>query len=139
MNKDRSKVIERIKDRTRPENRLFVRKNLEISQQISHILEEKNWDQKDLAEKLGKQESEVSKILSGLHNITLKTLSKIESVLDQEVITTPLEACKKYKSIEYVTFYVRPDLESEQPFSGTYIVAESSENEETPSKPPLVA
>ena len=139
MSKDRSKVIERIKDRTKPENRLFIRKNLEISQQISHLLEEKGWSQKDLAKKLGKQESEVSKILSGLHNITLKTLSRIESVLDQEIITTPLEACKKYQSIEYVTFYVKPDIDSEKQVSGSYIVSEPSEDEETPSKPPLVA
>jgi len=139
MSKDRSKVIERIKNRTKSENRLFVRKNLEISQQISHLLEEKGWSQKDLAKKLGKQESEVSKILSGLHNITLRTLSKIESVIDQEVITTPLEACKKYKSIEYVTFYITPDLESEKPIGDSYIVSEPSEDEEKPSKPPLIA
>jgi len=109
MKKDRSKVIERIQARIKPENRQFVRKNLEISQQISHLLEERGWAQKDLARVLGKQESEISKILSGLHNITLKTLTKIEVVLDGEVIITPLEACKKYASKEYVTFYVKPN------------------------------
>jgi len=106
MSKDRTKVIERIQARTKPENKQFVRKNLEISYQISQLMKEKGWSQKDLAKKLDKTPSELSKILSGLHNITLKTLSKIEAVLNQEVITTPIEACKKYRSTEYVTFFV---------------------------------
>ncbi len=96
MSKDRTKVIERIQARTKPENKQFVRKNLEISYQISQLMKEKGWSQKGLAKRLDKTPSEVSNILSGLHNITLKTLSKIEVVLNEEIITTPIEACKKY-------------------------------------------
>jgi len=89
MSKDRAKVIERIQARIKPENRQFVRNNLEISRQISYILEKKGWSQKDLSEKLEVPEGEISKILSGLQNITLKTLSNIEVVLDEKVIITP--------------------------------------------------
>lgn len=81
MKKDKTKVIDRIRERTKPENIRFVKKNLSISHQISILLEEKGWSQKDLAYQLGKQESEVSKLLSGRHNITLNTITKIETML----------------------------------------------------------
>ncbi|MDX9727216.1 MAG: helix-turn-helix transcriptional regulator [Bacteroidales bacterium] len=106
MSKDKSKIVERLKAKILPENRIFVRKNLEISEQVASLLQEKNWSQKDLAIRLGKSESEVSKLLSGLHNLTLKSISKLEAELGSEIIVTPLEACKKYKTSEYVTFKV---------------------------------
>ena len=92
MSKDKTKVIERIQARIKPENRQFVQKTLEISYQIQYILEKKGWSQKDLAEKLEMSEGEISKILSGLQDITLKTLSKIEVVLGEEIIDTPIKA-----------------------------------------------
>ena len=92
MNKDRGKVIKRIQARIKPENRQFVQKALEISYQIQYILEKKGWSQEDFAEKLEIPESEISKILSGLQDITLKTLSQIEVVLGEEVIVTPIKA-----------------------------------------------
>jgi transcriptional regulator with XRE-family HTH domain len=36
--------------------------------------------------KLGKSEAEISKWLSGLHNMELKTIAKIENALDEEVL-----------------------------------------------------
>ena len=104
--KDKTKVIDRIRARTKPENVQFIQKNLEISHQIAVRLEEKGWSQKELARQLGKQESEVSKILSGRHNITLNTITKIEAIFDEDIIVTPIEACKKYTSTEYITFYI---------------------------------
>lgn len=98
MSKDKSKVVERLKAKILPENRIFVKKNLEISEQISALLKEKNWSQKELARRLGKSESEVSKLLSGLHNLTLKSIAKLEAELGSDIITTPLEAGKKYTS-----------------------------------------
>jgi|SRR5665647_901223 len=108
MIKDKSAVVERLRAKIQPDNRVFVRKNLEISDQISDLLKEKGWTQKDLAQRLGKSESEVSKLLSGLHNLTLRSLAKIEAVLESDVIITPKVASKKYTSIEYVklTMYV---------------------------------
>ena len=106
MSKDKSKVVERLKAKILPENRIFVKKNLEISEQVTALLKEKNWSQKELATRLGKSESEVSKLLSGLHNLTLKSISKMETELGSDIIVTPLEACKKYKTTEYITFKV---------------------------------
>jgi transcriptional regulator with XRE-family HTH domain len=106
MKKDKSKVLERLMARILPENKIFVKKNLEISEQIYSLLKEKNWTQKELANRLGKSESEISKLLSGLHNLTLKSIAKLEAELGSDIIVTPLEACKKYKNTEYVTFKV---------------------------------
>jgi ribosome-binding protein aMBF1 (putative translation factor) len=89
MIKDRTKVIERIQARIEPENRQFVRKNLEISRQISYIPEKKGWSQKYLAEKLEIPEREISNVLCGLQDVNLKTLSNIEVVLEEEVLITP--------------------------------------------------
>lgn len=91
-------MAERLQAKITGENRIFVKKNLAISEQISAILKEKGWTQKQLAQRLGKNESEVSKLLSGLHNPTLKSIAKLEAELGTDIIVTPLEACEKYKT-----------------------------------------
>lgn len=101
MSKDKTSVVERLSAKIQPENRIFIQKNLEISEQISTLLRSKGWSQKDLALRLGKSESEVSKLLSGLHNLTLKSIVKLEVQLGSDIITTPLEASKKYSGIEF--------------------------------------
>jgi transcriptional regulator with XRE-family HTH domain len=103
MSKDKNAVVERLKAKILPENRIFVRKNLAISEQVEALRKEKGWTQKELARKLGKTESEVSRLLSGLHNLTLKSIAKLEAELGSDIIVTPLDACKRYKSTEYVT------------------------------------
>jgi len=81
----------------------FVDKNLDISQQVFAILETKGWNQKDLARKLGKSDAEISKWLSGNHNLTLRSIAKMEAALGTDLILTPQKAEKKYHHIEYVT------------------------------------
>lgn len=115
MSKDKSKIVERLKAKILPENRIFVKKNLEISEQVAALLREKNWSQKELAIRLGKSESEVSKLLSGLHNLTLKSISKLEAELGSDIIITPLEACKKYKTTEYVRDKTRHLISKRKP------------------------
>lgn len=109
-------VIDRIKQRTTPEQKAFVKKNLSIVHQITELIKANDWTQKEFAQKLGKNESEVSKWLTGMHNISLKSIAKMEAVLKADIITTPIEACEKYKSIEYVTFKVHART-NKSPFS----------------------
>jgi len=135
MSKVKSKVVERLRARILPENKIFVKKNLEISEQIYSSLKEKNWTQKELAGRLGKSESEVSKLLSGLHNLTLKSIAKLEAELGSDIIVTPLEACKKYKSTEYVTFKVYvPVQEPVDDLSANYVNESSVEFKKTYKK-----
>jgi len=65
-------------------------------------MREEGWTQKDLSKKLGKSESEISKWLSGLHNMTLKTVSKLEAVFNRDILITPIKAKQRYSSIKFV-------------------------------------
>ena len=136
MSKDKSKVVERLRARILPENQIFVKKNLEISEQVAALLKERNWSQKELAIRLRKSESEVSKLLSGLHNLTLKSISKMEAELGNDIIVTPLEACKKYKTTEYITFKVYiPTSEPIDDFSTIYVSESNFDYNKTYQKP----
>ena len=72
-----------------PETRRFVRKQGDIAARISGLLKEKNLKQADLAKMLDMKKSQVSKILAGNANLTLKTISRIETVLGDDVIRVP--------------------------------------------------
>jgi transcriptional regulator with XRE-family HTH domain len=111
MKKDKQKVLDRIRQRTTAEQREFVKMNLGIARQIGLLLKKQGLSQKEFAQKMGKQESEISRLLSGTHNFSLKTLAKIKVVLDEEILTTPLEASEKYKSIVMMPLnsYAKPN------------------------------
>jgi len=115
---NRSAVLQRIRERVKPENQVFIDKNFQISKQVVALLEKKGWTQKDFARQMGKQESEISKWMSGLHNLTLQSLAKMEATLGEEIIITPLEACRKYSKIEYVTLRVYARTNSQHNLSG---------------------
>lgn len=72
-----------------PEIEQFVEKNMAISYQVHCILEEKGWSKSDFAQKLGKRPSEITKWLSGTHNLTLKSIIKMENVLGVSLIQIP--------------------------------------------------
>jgi transcriptional regulator with XRE-family HTH domain len=67
----------------------YVEHSMNIAKQIMLILEKRGTNQSFLANKLGKSESEISKWLQGTHNFTLKTISKIEDVLNESIIICP--------------------------------------------------
>jgi len=91
--KAKQDVAGRIRQRIKPENRQFVSKNLAITEQIYSLLKERCWSQKEFAKRLGKHESEVSRWLSGLHNLTLDSIVKMEVALGKEIIITSKEDC----------------------------------------------
>ncbi|TSA38993.1 MAG: XRE family transcriptional regulator [Porphyromonadaceae bacterium] len=91
--KAKQDVAGRIRQRIKPENRQFVSKNLAITEQIYSLLKERGWSQKEFAKRLGKHESEVSRWLSGLHNLTLDSIVKMEVALGKEIIITSKEDC----------------------------------------------
>lgn len=71
------------------ESKIFVDKSLEIADYIFLLMEHRGMKQKDLADKMGKSEAEVSKLLAGMHNYTLRSIAKIEAALGTTVICTP--------------------------------------------------
>lgn len=60
--------------------------NFSITEKVRIALEHKVWNKGDLAKAMGKNQSEVSKWLSGMHNLTLKSIIKMEIALDINLI-----------------------------------------------------
>ena len=70
---------------------VFVKQSFDIVDRIHEILVAQGIEQKDLAVLLDKSESEISKWMTGTHNFTIKTLSKIESILGEKIIESVKE------------------------------------------------
>lgn len=60
--------------------------NFDISERIHAILTKKGMTQKQLAKKMNKRESEVSKWLTGRHNFTVATIALISQALGEDII-----------------------------------------------------
>ena len=82
----RSSIIEARRAKVSPEVRRSVKLSFLIVERIHAILEERGLKQKDLANMLGKKESEISKWMRGTHNFTIETISSIENVLGQAIL-----------------------------------------------------
>lgn len=82
----RSNILEARRAKVSPEVRREVGLSFMIVDRIHQILKEKGLKQKDLANMLGKKESEISKWMRGTHNFTIDTISTIESVLDSPIL-----------------------------------------------------
>lgn len=74
--------------------------SFDIAMRIETLLVQKGISQKDLALMLGKRESEISKWLKGSHNFTLRTISKISSVLNESIIQVPKLQEKEYSCMD---------------------------------------
>ena len=82
-----------------PEAKAYVDRSFQIADKIRYVLREKGWFQRDLAEALGKKEPEISRMLSGTHNFTLRTLARLEVALGTALITTPQRVHEQTASI----------------------------------------
>lgn len=78
--------MDEIRQTMTPEMKKQMELSVSIANRIYEILEEKGMSQKDLAHALGKTETEVSRWLSGTHNLTIATISKISIALGQDII-----------------------------------------------------
>ena len=82
-----SKLKEKIK-KVNPELRSLFQKSDQIAQLIEDKLKEKNWSKGRLAKELGaRNQSIVTRYLTGQHNFTLNTLIELEIALDCSIIT----------------------------------------------------
>ena len=85
----RSKVADRILAKTPKEVEIFVRLHADITVRVNQLLKEKGYNQKQLAAKLDKSPSEISKWLKGDHNFTLKSIAKLQAELGDEILYVP--------------------------------------------------
>ncbi|MBE6334781.1 MAG: helix-turn-helix transcriptional regulator [Bacteroidales bacterium] len=74
----------------RQENADWLRLSAEIALKIRKILRQKEISQVQFASKLGVTPAQVSKYLSGEVNFELKTISKLQSVLEENLIDVNL-------------------------------------------------
>lgn len=57
-----------------------------IAERLDALLKEKGITQHELAKRMGKRDSEVSKWLTGRHNLTLSTIASIETAIGGRLI-----------------------------------------------------
>ena len=84
-----NRIMDEIRSTISPEMKLQMEMSVAIANRIYEILESKGMTQKELAQRLGKTETEVSRWLSGTHNMTLFTVCKISTALGEEIVTVP--------------------------------------------------
>ena len=88
-------IMEEVRKRyLTPEIQKQVDMQVMIANRIYDLLEQKGMSQKDLAQRLGKTETEVSRWLCGTHNLTMATLAKIAVALEDDIIV-PTKSRKK--------------------------------------------
>jgi len=91
-----SEIFKKALQKVPKETKIFVGKSMDVVERIYEIMETKGLNQKDLAKLLGKSPSEINKWLTGSHNFTLKSIAKLEAVLEDDVI----QIASKQKIVE---------------------------------------
>lgn len=81
-----NKLIVEIREAMSPEIKKQMELSVSIANCIYEILEEKELSQKDFARMMGKTKTEVSRWLSGTHNMTMSTIAKISTALGEDII-----------------------------------------------------
>ncbi len=67
----------------------FIRLRTDVAIQIDTLREERGLTQREFAAKLNRSESYVSRLVSGVENLTLKTIAAVEHVLNGTVVKIP--------------------------------------------------
>jgi transcriptional regulator with XRE-family HTH domain len=76
-------------------------------------LEIKGWTQKELAQKLGMKESQLSRILSGHNNLTLATIRRFERVLGERLLMFAQSPLEQENAVS--AFTVHPFVQAAHP------------------------
>lgn len=86
----------------------LVSRNVAISNRIIKILKDKNMSRVEFADILGKKPSEISKLLSGRHNINIKTIVKMEIALKEDILSIVDDNAKTKTNFVYLTVHKNP-------------------------------
>lgn len=78
--------LDELRKEITPEIRKQVDMSFRIANNIYAILERRGMNRKDLARLMRKNESEISKWLSGTHNFTLGTIASISEALGEDIL-----------------------------------------------------
>jgi transcriptional regulator with XRE-family HTH domain len=80
-----SPLIDGLLDKITPAELQKTKVKMVLAARIDDILQQKDWTKKQLAMRLSKSPSEITKWLSGTHNFTIDTLSDICYALDIDI------------------------------------------------------
>lgn len=112
-----------LQENGKPEITKLVEKNMAIANKIHEMLEERGLKAADLARMLQKKPSEISKWLTGTHTFTTKTITKIETILGEDIIH--IEAQKEY--VYFKVMIPNEDLEEKVQFEVSEVFTKGNE------------
>lgn len=84
-----NKLFRECLEKVSPEIKTELDLSYAIADRIDVLLKRKGMTQRMLASQLGKNESEISKWLTGRHNFTTKTLARLSLVLGEDIVVVP--------------------------------------------------
>ena len=99
-----------------------------IANKIYEMLQKRGLKPADLARLLNKKPSEISKWLTGTHTFTTKTITKIETVLGEDIIH--IEPQKEYV---YFKVAVNNEIDEETLFEKSEVFTNGFENDKKAS------
>ena len=105
MEKKKNMITDWLDQHGNREVESFIAKNLAIVDQIHQVLADKGWSQADFAKAMDKRPSEVSKWLSGMHNLTLKSITKMETTLGMDLVHTKPKKEVEYGFVKFIENY----------------------------------
>jgi transcriptional regulator with XRE-family HTH domain len=115
----RSQIVDRLLKNTPKDVEIFVDWYADLVVRINQLLRENNLSKKELAERLDKKPSEISKWLNGEHNFTLRSLAKLSAELGEPLLEVPKRKAQPTFISGYGrsvrTFIVYKNLEPKQP------------------------
>lgn len=91
----RNKLLQCLLEEIPQESLIFADKYADLVLRIDEILTQKGLSQRDLAKKLNKYPSEISKWLNGEANLTLKSIAKLEAELGETLLEVPRKSTQK--------------------------------------------
>jgi len=103
--KNRNSLLDKIRQARAKYVDFYVDNSFDLSDRIQFLMDVNGIDQKTLAKRLKKNESEVSKWLSGSHNFTIKTLAKIQEVLGDKLFVVCNDEAKEYVQVKMIMYY----------------------------------
>jgi ribosome-binding protein aMBF1 (putative translation factor) len=79
-------IFEKAIGRLSAEKLSEIRLSVDVVERIHDLMEKYAMNQKELAQKLGKHPSEINKWLSGTHNFTFKTITRLENIFGESIL-----------------------------------------------------
>lgn len=119
--------IQQLIDDLPEDSKRFTDHILNIPRYVKFLLLHQDKSQNDVAQYLGKSESEISKWLSGRQNMTLRTISKLEAALSFDIINPNIKvvveslkttykkrsSIKSYQVNNVIHLFILPDRNKE--------------------------